>query len=89
MTVEKRDQTRIKVPILVRVTHANFGTIECSTYDISDNGLSLIPPEEPFPSVGEEITVQITKGALNGTFEEPIQAKVIHISEEKIGIRYM
>ena len=89
MSAERRKYRRIKVPMPILVNHASMGTFECTTKNISDGGLSLEPPDGPFPRVGEEVTIQITKGLLGGSHEEPINARVIHVSKEMIGISYV
>ena len=49
MSKERRKHLRIKVPMPVLVKHATMGTMECTTKDICDGGLSLEPTDQPFP----------------------------------------
>lgn len=90
MKADKRRRRRIKVPVPVLVTHHTLGSAEFVTLDISDTGLFVKAPSHQCLPIGDEITLRIKSGILaDGDDPPPIRAKVVHVTENGMGVEFL
>lgn len=88
MGEEKRQHVRLTVPMPVEITHAQLGTVELVTADLSDGGVFLQAEPEQCPPVGDEITLKVV-GTLGGETPPLVRARVVRVTVDGMGVEFL
>lgn len=88
MGKEKRRHVRLTVPMAVEVTHAQLGTTELVTADLSDGGVFLKAEPHQCPPIGDALTLRVV-GTLGGEDPPEVPARVVRITAEGMGLEFL
>ena len=89
MTGNKRQFSRIEVPMPINLTHPEHGTISLQTIDISDGGVFLKANANQCLAVGTEVTLQVKAGLLAGDDPPQVKAVVVRVTDEGMGLKFV
>lgn len=83
---ESRRHVRTLLTSNVKLTHADIGTIEVKTKDISDGGIYILSPVGGLPPVGSQVKVQL----IDTPFEAPVLDMIIvRLDNNGIGLKFL
>ncbi len=87
MVENKRKHPRLTVPMQVELSYADAESVMLTTRDISDGGVFLVSPEGKFPALNTQVQIKV-KASLQGEEPQSIDATVVRVSEEGVGLKF-
>ena len=88
MGSEQRNFARIPVPMDVEVRMGGDEMIVLETVDISNGGAFIKAEADQCPAVGTTLSLKV-KGQLGGEEPPTVQARVVRITNEGMGVEFL
>jgi hypothetical protein len=88
MGSNKRSFARIPVPMDIEVRMEGAEMMELVTIDISNGGAFIKAEPQQCPPVGSLLSLKV-KGQLGGDEPPTVQARVVRITAEGIGVEFL
>lgn len=89
MAENKRKNPRIEVPMPVTLKQPDGHSMELITADICDGGVFLKASAEECLPIGSRVTLQVRAGLLAGDDPPLVDAEVVRITENGMGLKFL
>ena len=86
--IENREYDRIKLPLLVEVSHATVGTVEATARDISEGGIFVELPDSGL-TVGAQVKVRLrARHITDFQYAPTVDVKVARLADDGLALEF-